>query len=64
MGSNHHELYQHVLELQRETANATLQAQVVIYGRGSPEQFSELSRKVEELRDQCDVLIKVLTGRP
>ena len=63
MGSNHSELYQHVLELQRETADATLQAQVVIYGRGSPEQFSELSLRVEELRDRCDLLIRVLTGR-
>lgn len=64
MGSNYSELYQHVLELQRETENATLQVQVAIHGRGSPERFSELSRKVEELRDQCDVLIKVLGGRP
>ena len=65
MSSNHHyELYQHILELQRETADANVQAQAVIYGGGSPEEFAELSCKVGKLRDQCDVLIKVLTGRP
>ena len=62
MSSNHHEFYQHFLELQRETANANVQAQAVICGGGSREEFSELRRRVGDLRDQCDELIKVLTA--
>ena len=42
MSSNHYELYQHILELQRETADANVQAQAVIYGGGSPEEFSAM----------------------
>ena len=62
MSSDHYEIYQHFLELQREVADANVQAQAVIYGGGSPKEFSNLSRKVGKLRDQCDEIIKVLTA--
>ena len=62
MSIDRYKLYQRYLRLQQEMGNASVEAHTAIYGGEDLEKVSDLIRKAEELRDQCDQIVKVLTG--